>query len=228
MSRLGYKKIKIWYQLKFHVIILYMVIYSVEFIKSAANVKDFPKLPYPEIAFAGRSNVGKSSLINALIHHKKVARVSSTPGMTQLINFFTINKKLTFVDLPGYGYAKVPKKVKAKWGNMVEGYIKNRPQLKAVIAILDIRHVPTDMDINLFKWLEDLNIQIIPVATKADKINRSQLNKQVKIINEKLLLSEKVLIPFSAKTRLGVKELWQRILLSAGISQKDIKKGRRF
>jgi GTP-binding protein len=173
------------------------------------------KLPdnrFPEVAFAGKSNVGKSSLINALMNRKSLARTSSQPGKTQTINFYNINNELYFVDLPGYGYARVSKDVKEKWGSMIEKYLRRSKQLKAVFLLVDIRHEPSSNDVEMYKWIVGNGYDPIIIATKLDKINRSQVGKNVKIIKEKLKVGKDTLvIPFSASTKQGRDEIYEVI-----------------
>jgi GTP-binding protein len=188
-----------------------MIIKSAEFITSAARPSRYPPDELPEIAFSGRSNVGKSSLINTLVNRKNLVKTSSTPGRTQLINFFKINGELTFVDLPGYGYAKVPAAVKKKWGPMIETYLSGRKTLKGVVAIMDIRRVPRAEEHNLFAWLNYYSIENIMVLTKADKLSKSKQEKQRAAVADALAMSKRDLILFSAKSRQGREDLWQAI-----------------
>jgi len=188
-----------------------MKISSAEFIKSATKPGNYPPNELPEIAFAGRSNVGKSSLINVLVNRKSLVRTSSTPGRTQLINFFNINTQFSLVDLPGYGYAKVPLAVKKAWGPMIRNYLEVRESLHGVIFIFDIRRVPREEDIRLLDWLEEFGIPTIPVITKIDKINRSKREKQIKQIVEETGLPRDAFSLFSAHTREGCDEIWERI-----------------
>lgn len=173
------------------------------------------KLPenlLPEFAFAGKSNVGKSSLINGLMNRKSYARTSSQPGKTQTINFYNINEQLYFVDLPGYGYAKVSMELRAKWGKMIERYLKKSEQLKLIFLLVDIRHEPSENDKDMYEWIVQNGFQPIVIATKLDKINRSQIAKQSKLIRTSLgMPKDGVLIPFSAETKQGRDEIWQRI-----------------
>lgn len=163
----------------------------------------------PEIAFAGKSNVGKSSLINALMNRKAYARTSGQPGKTQTINYYNINDELYFVDLPGYGYAKVAEKVKEKWGKMIENYLRTSTQLKIVFLLLDIRHDPSQNDKNMYDWIVYQGFHPIIIATKLDKINRSQKDKQVKIIKEGLcVIPGTKIFPFSALSKQGREEIW--------------------
>ena len=166
----------------------------------------------PEFAFAGKSNVGKSSLINALMNRKSLARTSSQPGKTQTINFYNINDSLYFVDLPGYGYAKVSVEVKAKWGRMIERYLKKSPMLKCVFLLIDIRHEPSDNDRMMYDWIMSNGYHPVIIATKLDKIKRSQVQKQVKLVRDGLGMDKDgTVIPFSAQTRKGREEIWTLI-----------------
>ena len=173
------------------------------------------KLPenlLPEFAFAGKSNVGKSSLINGLMNRKSYARTSSQPGKTQTINFYNINEQLYFVDLPGYGYAKVSMELRAKWGKMIERYLKKSEQLKLIFLLVDIRHEPSENDRDMYDWIVHNGFQPIVIATKLDKINRSQIAKQTKLIRTSLKMpKDGILIPFSAETKQGRDEIWSRI-----------------
>ena len=173
------------------------------------------KLPenlLPEFAFAGKSNVGKSSLINGLMNRKSYARTSSQPGKTQTINFYNINEQLYFVDLPGYGYAKVSMELRAKWGKMIERYLKKSLQLKLIFLLVDIRHEPSENDRDMYDWIVHNGFQPIVIATKLDKINRSQIAKQSKLIRTSLKMpKEGILLPFSAETKQGRDEIWQKI-----------------
>ena len=188
-----------------------MKILSAEFITSAAQPSRYPPADLPEIAFSGRSNVGKSSLINILVNRKNLVKTSSTPGRTQLINFFKINDILAFVDLPGYGYARVPAAVKKKWGPMIETYLSGRRTLKAVVVILDIRRTPRQEEQNLIDWLKHHSIASIPVLTKADKLSKTKQEKQGAAVADALAMDRSDLILFSAKSRLGKEDLWQAI-----------------
>ena len=165
-----------------------------------------------EIAFVGRSNVGKSSLINMLVKNSKLCRTSSTPGRTRLINYFLINDDFYFVDLPGYGYAKVSQEIKEKWGKMIERYLQKSKQLKLVFLLIDIRHEPSANDKNMYEWIEYNGFEPIIIATKLDKINRSQVQKHIKMLRTGLgIKKETVLIPFSAETKQGKEEIWEII-----------------
>jgi len=189
-----------------------MKIKSAKMLISAVRPEQYPDESLGEIAFAGRSNVGKSSLINMLVNMKKLAKTSSTPGKTQTINFYEINEQFRFVDLPGYGYAKVSKDVQNKWGNMIESYLKNRKNLLAVFQLVDIRHEPTQQDQQMYQWIRYFGFDGVVIATKADKISKGQQSKQLKIIRKKLQMEEKdILIPASAENRQGKEEIWQLI-----------------
>lgn len=171
-----------------------------------------PENALPEFAFAGKSNVGKSSLINALINRKALARTSSQPGKTQTINFYNVEDALYFVDLPGYGYAKVSQAIKEKWGKMIERYLQKSKQLKLVFLLIDIRHEPSANDKNMYEWIEYNGFEPIIIATKLDKINRSQVQKQLKMIRTGLgLKKDTILIPFSSETKQGKEEVWNII-----------------
>lgn len=163
----------------------------------------------PEIAFAGKSNVGKSSLINSMINRKSLARTSSSPGKTQTINFYNVNEALYFVDLPGYGYAKVSVAIKEKWGKMIEKYLEKSKQLKLIFLLIDIRHEPSANDKMMYDWIVYQGYHPVIIATKLDKINRSQKDKQIKIIKETLAVEpETIIVPFSSQTKQGVEEVW--------------------
>lgn len=182
-----------------------------------------PENHLPEIAFAGKSNVGKSSLINALMQRKSLARTSSQPGKTQTINFYNINEELYFVDLPGYGFANVPESVKVKWGKMIENYLLHSQQLKAVFLLIDIRHEPGKNDRDMYNWIVDRGYYPIIIATKLDKIKRSQIDKQIKLIKSGLKVkSNTAVIPFSAETKQGRDELYALIEeLALSVSHSD-------
>jgi GTP-binding protein len=188
-----------------------MKILSAEFVTSAAEPSQYPPESLPEIAFAGRSNVGKSSLINVLVNRKHLVKTSSTPGRTQLVNFFDINDYFTFVDLPGYGYARVPASVKKKWGPMIETYLSGRKTLKGVVVILDIRRTPREEEHNLIAWLGHYSIATILVLTKADKLSKTKQDKQRAAVARSLALDSSELILFSAKSRKGREEVWQAL-----------------
>ena len=189
-----------------------MKITSAEFIKSAVWPPQYPPATLPEIAFVGRSNVGKSSLINTLVGRKNLAKTSDTPGRTQLINFFSINESMLFVDLPGYGFAKVSQSVKKNWGEMVEAYLKERQSLALVVFILDVRRDPSDDDLSLRDWLENYRIPYLYILTKTDKLSNNQAIARKRAIEKNLQVSsEKKPILFSAKTQKGKSDIWQFI-----------------
>lgn len=188
-----------------------MNVHQADFIKSAAKPKDYPPPVLPEVAFVGRSNVGKSSLINVLAGRKGLVRTSSTPGRTQLINFFDINSILTLVDLPGYGYAKAPPELRKQWGPMIETYLASRESLKAVVLILDIRREPSDGDLQMLRWLEMYNIPPIIVVTKCDKLSKNECAKQKTIIAASIKRDREMLLPFSALSREGRDGIWQEV-----------------
>lgn len=185
---------------------------SVRFITSAVSPDQYPRHTLPEIAFIGRSNVGKSSLLNTLVNKKNLARISNTPGRTQLINFFDIDEKLCFVDLPGYGYAKVPEHIKKQWKPMVESYLLQSEYLKGAVLIVDSRHTPTRHDIQMREWLQVNDIPVIIVATKIDKIPKTKQAKQLKNVEKTLRVQQgEQVLPFSALTGKGVQAVWQAI-----------------
>ena len=187
-----------------------MVIRSLNLETVCGITSSLPDNPYPEIAFAGKSNVGKSSLINALMNRKSYARTSATPGKTQTINFYNINEELYLVDLPGYGYAKVSEKEKAQWGKLIERYLNGSKQLKAVFLLIDIRHAPSANDRTMYEWITANGYRPVIIATKLDKIKRSQKDKQLKLIREGLsVLPETQIIPFSSVTKQGRDDIWE-------------------
>jgi GTP-binding protein len=188
-----------------------MIIKSAEFVKSAVKPDQYPAAVLPEIAFSGRSNVGKSSLINALVNRKRLVKTSATPGRTQLINFFLINKTFSFVDLPGFGYAKVPVSVRKKWGPMIETYLSTRKTLKGVVLIMDIRRIPGIQELNFIEWLYYYNIPGMLILTKADKLSRAKQLKQHIAIAQALSVDKDDMILFSAKSRLGKDAVWDGI-----------------
>ena len=188
------------------------IIKSVELETVCGITSTFPENENIEIAFAGKSNVGKSSLINALVNRKSLARTSAQPGKTQTINFYNVNKEVYFVDLPGYGYAKVSEEVKAKWGKLIERYLNKSEMLKAVFLLVDIRHEPSANDRNMYEWIVYQGYDPIIIATKMDKINRSQIQKHVKMIKEGLKVKPGTkIIPFSATSKQGREEIWELI-----------------
>ena len=189
-----------------------MVIKNVSLETVCGITSKIPDNPYIEFAFAGKSNVGKSSLINGLMNRKSLARTSAQPGKTQTINFYNINDSMYFVDLPGYGYAKVSEQEKAKWGKMIENYLHTSHNLKAVFLLIDIRHDPSANDKMMYDWIVDQGFNPIIIATKLDKLKRSQVQKQVKAIKTGLkLLPGTVVIPFSAETKQGRDEIWNLV-----------------
>ena len=186
-----------------------MVIKKVELETVCGYTSKLPDNDKPEIAFAGKSNVGKSSLINSLMNRKSLARISSQPGKTQTINFYNINDAMYLTDLPGYGYAKVSQKEKEKWGKMIENYLNNSKQLRAVFLLIDIRHDPSANDKMMYEWMVYQGFHPIIVATKMDKIKRSQLQKQIKAVKAGLDVEpDTIIIPFSAVTKQGREEIW--------------------
>ena len=173
---------------------------------------EFPDNPHYEVAFAGKSNVGKSSLINALMNRKALARTSSQPGKTQTINFYNINDAMYLVDLPGYGYANANVEIKAKWGKMIEKYLHTSSKLKAVFLLIDIRHQPSDNDCLMYDWMVEQGFAPIIIATKMDKISRGAVPKHMKMIADTLKVEEDtIMIPFSAETKQGREEIWELI-----------------
>jgi GTP-binding protein len=193
-----------------------MQIKSAEFVKSATRPAEYPPALLPEIAFVGRSNVGKSSLINTLVNRRRLVKTSATPGRTRLINFFDINGQFVFVDLPGYGYAKVPPSVRKKWGPMIETYLSGRQTLKGVVVIIDIRRTPQQEELNLLGWLSHYAITAIVVLTKIDKLSKSKSTQQQHHIAQALSMEPQDLILFSAKSRRGRDTLWRSIMSIIG------------
>lgn len=190
-----------------------MKVKSAEFILSATSPEHYPSEGQPEILLSGRSNVGKSSFINSMLNRKAIARVSSKPGKTQTLNFFHVNNAFYFVDVPGYGYAKVPKPLKKAFGEMIEKYIENRKSLKAVILLVDFRHKPTEDDVIMYNFLKYFNIPMIIVATKLDKVKRSQHGKQEKLIKQTLDFDKEkdLFVAYSSETKAGKDKAWQAI-----------------
>jgi GTP-binding protein len=186
-----------------------MKVTATQFVKSAFKEDDWPADSKPEIAFIGRSNVGKSSLINSLLGVRGLARTSSTPGRTQSLNFFEINHSFRFVDLPGYGYARVPKEVKSGWGEMATTYLANRSELVLSIHIVDSRHEPTKQDLQLHEWLEHNDKPRLIVATKSDKLSNNELRKSMGRFQR--VFPSDIIVAYSAKTRDGQPEIWQAI-----------------
>ena len=186
-----------------------MIIKKVELETVCGITSTFPENQYPEFAFAGKSNVGKSSLINSLMNRKSLARTSSKPGKTQTINYYNINDAFYYVDLPGYGYATASVEVKAKWGKMVERYLKGSKMLRRVFLLIDIRHEPSANDKLMYDWITGNGYEPVIIATKLDKLKRSQVQKHVKMLRTGLHLpGEGILIPFSAETKQGREEIW--------------------
>ena len=189
-----------------------MEVHNVELVISAVRPAQYPETELPEFALAGRSNVGKSSFINKLIGRKSMARISSKPGKTQTLNFYKIEEELFFVDVPGYGYAKVSKTEREAWGKMIETYITSREQLRAVIQIVDLRHPPSKDDQMMYDFMKHYNIPCIIIATKADKIPKGKWDKHKKIVRETLDMEKgDPLIVFSSETGLGKDEAWKQI-----------------
>src|SRR3984893_16006855 len=186
-----------------------MKVTSTEFIKSGFQESDWPNGALPEIAFMGRSNVGKSSVINSLLAVRGLARTSSTPGRTQSLNFFSINERFRFVDLPGFGYARVPKNIKSSWGEMATTYLAKRSQLVLSIQIVDSRHEPTKLDLQLHEWLQHNDKPLLTVATKADKLSNNELRKNLERIAR--ALKDDSIVAYSAKTGRGRDEIWRAI-----------------
>jgi GTP-binding protein len=193
-----------------------MNIQSADFIKSAVNPAEYPPSQMPEIAFAGRSNVGKSSLINTLVNRKRLVKTSATPGRTQLLNFFAINGRIGFVDLPGYGYAKVPEAVRRRWGPMVDAYLSGRGCLRGVVLLIDIRRDPGTEETHLLQWLADRSLPVRIVLTKADKLSKSRQKIRRQKIADALRIPASELILFSTKTRAGRDDLWREIQSMTG------------
>ena len=189
-----------------------MKITSLEFIKSATEPSHYPEDHLPEVAFVGRSNVGKSSLINVLVNRRRFAKISSTPGRTRLVNFFRINNRLGFVDLPGYGYAKVPLEIRKSWGPIVERYLTERRSLSLVVVILDLRREPSGDDLTLIDWLSHYDKKILFVLTKADKLSKNKIVVNRRIIRDSMKVTDSDLITFSAKTGEGKESVWNAII----------------
>lgn len=190
-----------------------MKIRSTEITMSAVNKSQYPPEGIPEIALVGRSNVGKSSIVNTLLNRRNFARTSQTPGKTRTINFYLINEEFYFVDLPGYGYAKVAKSEKQKWGGIMERYLEDRDVLCSILLLIDIRHEPTEDDKLMYEWIKHYGYNCVVVATKSDKISRGQYQKHISIIRKKLQMAqEEKVIPVSSLKKTGVEELWQEII----------------
>ncbi len=186
-----------------------MKIKTVELETVCGPTSKLPKNFLPEVAFAGKSNVGKSSLINVLMQRKSLARTSQQPGKTQTLNFYNVNRELYFVDLPGYGYAKASKEEVKKWGRMIEKYLYSSKMLRAVFLLVDIRHKPGENDRQMYDWIDYMGYQTIVIATKADKLNRSQIDEQLKMIEQELSTkADTILLPFSSKTKQGQEDIY--------------------
>lgn len=196
-----------------------MIIRSAKFVCSAVTPGHYPPDDLPEVAFAGRSNVGKSSLINKILNRKKLVRTSKTPGRTQLLNFFEINELWRFVDLPGYGYAKVPAEVQKRWRPMVESYLTTRVNLRGMVWLLDIRREVSKEDLTLWDWLQAKQVTVIIVITKADKLSKNKRNKQAASIAKSLGRNAQELIQFSATSGEGKDEIWQALRQLLGVDQ---------
>lgn len=203
-----------------------MIIKSAEFITSAVKPSQYPPAELPEIAFVGRSNAGKSTLINTLVNRRHLVKTSSTPGRTQLINFFNINGAFTFVDLPGFGYAKVPLQIRKKWAPMIETYLSKRATLRGVVLIMDIRRIPRQDENDLIHWFRHFSLPFIPVLTKADKLSKNKQNEQRRKIAIALRMRQEDLIVFSAKSRLGRTNVWDAIKALLGICRGDLEESR--
>lgn len=189
-----------------------MIIKKAEIIMTAVKPSQYPEANSPEIALAGRSNVGKSSMINTLINRKKLARTSGQPGKTQTLNFYNINDQFRFVDLPGYGYARVSRSEREKWGEMINKYLTERKCLKEVIMLLDIRHSPGEHDKMMYDWIISIGFKGIIVATKADKLSKNQIAKQVSVIAKELGVEDRsMILPFSATKKLNKDKVWNTI-----------------
>ena len=196
-----------------------MIIRSAKFVCSAVSPEQYPPADLPEVAFAGRSNVGKSSLINKILNRKKLVRTSKTPGRTQLLNFFEINELYRFVDLPGYGYAKVPVEVQKRWRPMVETYLTSRFNMRGMVLLFDIRREPSREDLNLWHWLQTMSIKVLSVITKVDKLARNKRNKQIVAIARSLGRKKEEMLEFSAITGEGKEELWRELIKLLAITQ---------
>ncbi len=204
-----------------------MVIKNVNLETVCGITSTLPENEHMEVAFAGKSNVGKSSLINALMNRKSLARTSAQPGKTQTINFYNINGELYFVDLPGYGYARVSESEKQKWGKMIENYLHTSQKLRAVFLLIDIRHEPSANDRSMYEWILYQGYKPVIIATKSDKINRSQLQKHIKMLRTGLKVEkDTVVIPFSAQTKQGREEIYE--LLDSYLEEADAKENSAF
>ncbi len=199
-----------------------MIIRKAELLITAVKKEQYPETIVPEIAFAGKSNVGKSSMINALLNRRSLARTSSQPGKTQTLNFYNINDMFNFVDLPGYGYAKVSKSEQEKWAIMIDTFLHNRPQLKEVILLVDIRHEPSNNDIQMYNWIKSCGYTGYVIASKADKLSKSQQIKSVNIIKKTLNITEsRLIIPFSSASKAGVEKTWDLFEEILGIEKEE-------
>ena len=197
-----------------------MVIKNVSLDIVCGITSKLPKTGRPVVAFAGKSNVGKSSLINALMNRKSLARTSAAPGKTQTINFYNVNEAIYLVDLPGYGYARASEEIKAKWGKMIEDYLHQSNEIRAVFLLIDIRHDPTENDRIMYRWILDHGYEPIIIATKLDKIKRSQVQKQIKAVRQGLkVVPGTMIIPFSAQTKQGREEIWEVIDQLTGFAE---------
>jgi len=189
-----------------------MKILKAELERVAVSKNQYPKDDLLEIAFVGRSNVGKSSFINSMVNRKNLAKTSSKPGKTRTINFYNINNELRFVDLPGYGYAKVSMKEREKWGKIIEEYLNTRENLIEVILLVDIRHEPTELDVIMYNWIKSYNFKGLVIATKADKISKGKYQKHIKLIKNRLGVDDaNLIIPYSAVDKLNSQKVWQII-----------------
>lgn len=190
-----------------------MKIRSSEITMSAVNKSQYPDEGIPEIALVGRSNVGKSSTVNTLLNRRNFARISQTPGKTRTINFYLINDEFFFTDLPGYGYAKIAKSEKDKWGKIMERYLEDREELCAIFLLVDIRHEPTNDDVMMYEWIKHFGYNCVVIATKSDKISRGQYQKHINIIRKKLQLdADEKVIPISSLKKTGVEDVWDEIV----------------
>ncbi|MBF0377219.1 MAG: YihA family ribosome biogenesis GTP-binding protein [Desulfamplus sp.] len=199
-----------------------MIIKHSEFVKSAVNPSHFPEPEFPEVAFAGRSNVGKSSLINTIVNRKNLVKTSSKPGCTQLVNFFKINNNTFFVDLPGYGYAKVSKTVRYQWGSMVEQYLSQRTNLMGVVILIDIRREPQKEEFQLMEWLTNRGIPCLRVLTKADKLSRQRQINRLSVMAKLLMCKKEEIILFSATSKQGKDDILQELnVLFNGVSSES-------
>lgn len=189
-----------------------MIIKKAEFMITAVEPAQYPINGWSEIALTGRSNVGKSTLINTLVNRKSLARVGNTPGKTRVINFYNINDELMLVDLPGYGFAKVSKEEKKSWGRLAETYLTTRDSIKMIFLLVDIRHEPSDDDVTMLNYIRESGRTVAVIATKADKLNRSEYKKQIDMIRTVLCLDEGTpVIPFSALKKIGIQEVWSNV-----------------